>query len=59
MSLYEEATTKVRVGSVVFDEFSVKVGVHRGSVLLLLLFAIVINMMTEDTNIYWGNFVWW
>ena len=33
MSLYEGATTKVRVGSGYSDEFSVTVGVHQGSVL--------------------------
>ena len=33
MSLYERAETKVRVGSGLSKEFSVKVGVHQGSVL--------------------------
>ena len=31
MSLYEDAKTKVEVGTVHSDEFSVKVGVHQGS----------------------------
>ena len=39
--------TKVEVGSGLFDEFSVNVGVHQGSVLSPLLFAIVVNAVTE------------
>ena len=38
MSLYEGAETKVRVGSGLSEEFSVKVGVHQRSVLSPLLF---------------------
>ena len=33
ISLYQEATTKIQVGSDYSDELLVKVGVHRGSVL--------------------------
>ena len=33
MSLYERAETKVRVGSSLSEEFSVKVSVHQGAVL--------------------------
>ena len=43
MSLYEGATTKVRIGFVVSDKFSVKVRVHRDSVLSPLLFAMVMS----------------
>ena len=50
MSLYEGATTRVRVGSAVSDKFSVKVGVHQGSVLSPLLFAIVMDVVTEDAR---------
>ena len=50
MSLYEGATTKVRVGFVVFDEFSVKIRVHQGYVLSPLLFAIVMEVVTEDAR---------
>ena len=39
MSLYEEATTKIKVGSSYSDEFPVKVGAHQGSVLSPFLFA--------------------
>ena len=37
MSLCDGAKTRVRVGSAYLEEFKVKVSVHQGSVLLLLL----------------------
>ena len=50
MSLYEGAETKVRVRSGLLEEFSVKVGVHQGSVLSPLLFAMVIDEVTENAR---------
>ena len=50
MSLYEGAKTKVRVGSGLSEEFSVKVGVHQGSVLSPLLFAMVTDEVTENAR---------
>ena len=50
MSLYERAETKVRVGSGLSKEFSVKVGVHQGSVLSRLLFAMMIDEETENVR---------
>ena len=47
MSLYNGTRTKVKVASGLSDEFSVHVGVHKGSVLSLLLFAIVVDAVTE------------
>ena len=47
MSLYEGAVTKVRVGTKLFEEFPVKVGLHQGSILSPLLFAMVIDVITE------------
>ena len=47
MSLYEGARTRVRVGSELSEEFEVKVGVHQGSVLSPLVFAIVVDVVTE------------
>ena len=37
ISLYDDAKTRVRVGSAYSKEFEVKVGVHQGSVLSPLL----------------------
>ena len=50
MSLYEGAEMKFRVGSGLSEEFSVKVGVHRGSVLSPLLFAMVVDKVTENAR---------
>ena len=50
ISLFEAATTNVRVSSVVSDEFSVKVVVHQGSALSPLLFAIVMDVVTENAR---------
>ena len=49
MSLYDGAKTRVRVGSAFSEEFEVKVGVHQGSVLPLLLFAVVLDI-TENAR---------
>ena len=48
MSLYKEATTKIKVGSSYSDEFPVKVGVHQRSVLPPFLFAPAIDVVTEE-----------
>ena len=50
MSLYDGAKTRVKVGSAYSEEFEVKVGVHQGSVLLSLLFAIVMDVITENAR---------
>ena len=50
MSLYNGAKTRVRVGSAYSEEFEVKVGVHQGSVLSPLLFAIVVDVITENAR---------
>ena len=50
MILYDGAKARVRVGSAYSEEFKVKVGVHQGSVLLPLLFAIVVDVITEKVR---------
>ena len=50
MSLYGGAKTRVRVGSAYSEEFEVKAGVHQGSVLSPLLFAIVVDDITENAR---------
>ena len=50
MSLYESSRTKVRVGSGTSEEFGLRVGVHQGSVLSPLIFAIVVDVVTEHAR---------
>ena len=46
MSLYDSAKTRVRMGSAYSEEFEVKAGVHQGSVMSPVLFAIVVDVIT-------------
>ena len=50
MSLFDGAKARVRVGSVYLEEFKVKVGVHQGYVLSPPLFAIVVDIITENAR---------
>ena len=50
MSLYEGLGTNVRVGSGLLEEFGVSVGVHQGSVVSPLIFAIVVGVVTEHAR---------
>ena len=50
MSLYDGAKTRMRMGSAYSKEFEVKVGVHEGPVLLPLLFAIAVDVITENAR---------
>ena len=50
MSLYEGAKTRARVGLELSEEFEVKVSVHQGSVLSTLVFAIVVDVVTENVR---------
>ena len=50
MSLYHGAKTKVRVGSELSPEFLVQVAVHQGSVLSPLLFAIAVDIISENAR---------
>ena len=49
-SLYEGARTLIRVASQLSEECCVKVGVHQGSVLSPLVFAIVVDVVTESVR---------
>ena len=48
MSLYHRVKTKVRLGSELSQEILVQVGVHQGSVLSPLLFAIAVDVISEN-----------
>ena len=50
MSLYEGSRTTVRVGSGTSEEFGIRVGVHKGFVLSPLIFAIVVDAVTENAR---------
>ena len=50
MSLYDGAKTRVKVSTVYSEEFEVRVGMRQGSVLSPLLFAIVVDVITEKVR---------
>ena len=50
MKLYEDAKTRVRVGLGLSEEFDVGVGVHQGSALSPLLFALVMDVLSEGAR---------
>ena len=47
-SMYNNTKSKVRVNNDHSDEFGVKVGIHQGSVLSLLLFIIVLEALSRE-----------
>ena len=53
MSLYDGTKTRVKMGSAYSEEFEEKVSVHQGSVLSPLLFAIVVDVVTEKPEKVW------
>ena len=50
MSLYAGAKTRVMVGSTYSEKCEVKVGVHQGSMLSPQLFAIFVDVITENAR---------
>ena len=50
MSLCDGAKTKVRVGSAYLEKLEVKIHVYQGSVVSPLLFAIVVDVITENAR---------
>ena len=50
MSLHERSKTKVKAGSEFSEKIFVAVSLHQESVLLSLLFAIVVDVVTENVR---------
>ena len=50
MSMYKNARSLVRVNGKLGEEFEVKVGIHQGSVLSPILFAIVLEALSRGFN---------
>ena len=50
MSLYQSTKMEVRVGSELYEEFGMKVGVYQGCAVLLLVFALENDIITEHTS---------
>ena len=50
MNLYKGSRTKVRIGSGTSEEFWVRIGVHQGFVLPPLIFAIVVDVVTNHAR---------
>ena len=57
MSLHRGAKTIVGVRSELSKEFLLQVGVHQGSVLSPLLFAIAVDAITENAVLYADDLV--
>ena len=50
VSLYDSAKTRVKMRSAYSEKFEDKVGVHQESMLSPLLFAIVVDVITENAR---------
>ena len=48
MKMYEEVLSQVKVGGEASKEFTVRVGIHQGSILSPFIFAVVMDVVTEE-----------
>ena len=48
MKMYKEVPSQVKVEGEDSKEFAVRVGIHQLSILLLLIFAVVMDVVTEE-----------
>jgi len=51
MNMYEGSRDSVRINGVLREDFTLKVGVHQGSVLSPLLFTIVLETLSSSFGI--------
>ena len=50
LNLYDKPKTRVRVRSAHSEEFEVKVGVHQGSMLSRMVFALIVDVITKNAK---------
>ena len=50
MKMYQEVLAQVKVEGEDSKEFAVRVGIHKGSILLPFIFAVVIDVVTEEVE---------
>ena len=48
MKMYEEVLSQVQVEGDASKEFTVRVSIHQGSILSLFIFAVVMDVVTEE-----------
>ena len=48
MKMYQEVLSQVKVEGENSKEFAMRVGIHQGSILSLLIFAVVMDVVTEE-----------
>ena len=48
MQIYQEVLSQVKVEGEDSKEFAVRVGIHQGSILLPFIFAVVMDVVTEQ-----------
>ena len=48
MKMYEEVLSQVKVEGEDSKEFTMRVGIHQGSILSPLIFAVVMDVVTEE-----------
>ena len=46
--MYQEVLPQVKVEGEISKEFAVRVGIHQGSILSPFIFAVVMNVVTEE-----------
>ena len=50
MKMYQEVLSQVKVKGDDTKEFAVRVGIHQGSILLLFIFAVLMEVVIEEVT---------